>query len=483
VSSLDPQQGLGFVTNLIASCCFDSLVGWKTPECTEIAPALAESWTASEDAKTFEFTLRDDVYFHEGTHLTADIVKDSIQRTIDLETPMSFFYADIDTIEVLDTYSLRITLKNPDWTFLGTLAMRLLGAVVPREIAETAGEAWGISIIVGTGPFKFVEWIKGERCVLVRNDEYWGGKPTLEKIIIKLIADPTTARIALEAGEIDMFARRPHATDIPILIADPDIEWTSVPTGPHRHLSFSQRVPPMNNTLVRQAISYAIDLSKVNTVGFKGTGTLSYSYMPSIHTPFYKPTFEKYKHNDTRALELLAQAGYPDGFSIDLYYTPHWDPADADVALIIQEELAEVGIDVTVHMAEWGAFLELLYPADGGACTVPMAIDYWISDAPTPEHSLMLALNPDYGFDGLTWGWTNDRFSELGYLGKGTTNITEQIAYYHEAQDILAEDAPIYPFVDITNYVFYRNWVKDFVFYPNPYMWYYSFMYTTIEEH
>lgn len=481
VDTLDPAVGVADITYWISTLVFDSLLRWKPPDCTEVMPWLATNYTVSLDAKVFEFTLRKGVKFHDGTPLNATSVKESLERVIELEAPLSFYLADLDRIEVLDTYKLRIYLKNPNIAFLGTSAMGLVGAVVPKAQAEAAGDNWGKTILIGSGPFKFVEWVKGDRIVLERNDDYWGPKPKLDKIIIKIIGDPTTARMMLERGEIDMFYKYPLATDIPVLKDNPDIEWQVCPIGYHRHLFLNQRIPPLNDTRVRQAIAYAINVSRVVEVGYKGEGPISYSFLSTWQKPWYKPVFEKYHCNYTKARELLAEAGYPDGFAIDLYYTPtHWDVMDRDAAMVIKDELAKVGITVTVHEVEWATFLDMMYH-DGSL--MAMDIDAWVSDSPDPEHGMMMDIHPEYGFDCETLAWNNTRFAELGYLGKATTDLQERIRIYHEAQDILAEDVPIYPIKDSNVYVFYRTWVMNYTLYPNPYMDGYSFAYTYIGQH
>jgi len=461
VDILDPATGGSWPTYMVSNLCFDTLLGLKTPECVEVVPELATEWTVSNDSKTFSFIIRQDVKFHDGTPLTAESVKKSLEYVITKAGPNSFFLDDISSIEVTSTYQMRINLKNSDIGFLSKLAMNgLVFPILNADAANAAGDQWGKSVLIGSGPFKFNESREGERIVVVRNDEYWGQKAKLDKIIISLFANSATARMALESGEIDMFYRNPNPDDAIALKANPIIETQSLP-GSSRHLYFHLDVPPMDNVLLRKAIAYAINVTRVWQVGYKGEGTISYSMVPDYMVPYYKPTFAKYAYDPGKATELLNEAGYPTGFSTKLYYTTNWSPMDIDAALVIKDDLAKVGINVEIVMEEYAVFSADLYNG-----VMPMDIDNWAPDYPSVDNVIMQAIHPDYGWDATAVNWYNARFVELGYLGKNTTDENARKLIYDEAQDIMAEEVPVYPLVFRPGYVFYRSWVKGFVFYP-----------------
>jgi peptide/nickel transport system substrate-binding protein len=460
--NIDPSVDASIGTVLITNLVFDSLLQFETPDCVDVVPELAAEWTVSADGKTYEFTLRQDVKFHDGTDLTAEDVKFGIERALDLGAPLRSFYVDIEQMEILDTYRIRIQHKNPTALFPKIMAMSIHAAIIPKNVIEQAGDDWGKTVYVGSGPFKFVEFIENEKIVLERNDNYWGKKPKLEKIIMLLNMDPTTAKMALERGDIDVFYERPLSIDIPSLIADPDIEAKSHPTHHLRYITFNFNAPgPHHNKLVRQAICYAIDPERVWEWGYKEEGQITYSMCNPIVTPYYKPVFEKYKYDLDKAKALLAQAGYPDGFEIEAVLHTALDPLDPDAMLVVKEDLAKVGIDLTVNVEELGAWYEKIL-------TTPMSITGWATSVADPEWCMMATLHLDYGYINPWWiNWNNTRYTELGYLGKAELDLATREEIYDEAQDILAEECPVYPIKASSRWVFIRNWVKDFTFYPS----------------
>lgn len=476
VDILDGTQGYSWPTYFVLSSVTDSLMQWKLPETVELAPMMATEWNMSDDVKMLDVTLRTDMKWHDGTPITAEDVKDHYQRCID-NVQEAYFFEGMDHMEVLETYKLRFVLKEPDATFPVMLAAGGHSFILSAKAAEESGDDFGKSVVIGSGPFKFVEWIKGDRIVLERNEEYWGAKPKLKKIIFKLMADPTTAKLALESGEIDMFYQYPQSTDIPVMKANSDLNWQAEQTGYHRFIVFNQNVPPFDNKLVRQAISYAINLTRIFEMGYKSDGVISYSMIDNSIVPYYKPVFDKYLCDPEKAKELLTQAGFADGLSFDFYYTPtKWDANDGAAALLIKDDLEQVGITCTVKMVEWAAFKEIQDDVIG------MATKGWIQDYPDPDDVMHMVIS--WQSTSLNWEDSErDRFDQVGLEAKGTVDPLTRETYYDEAQEILAEECPIYPIKCSNRWVFYRTWVKDFVIYPNVYADDISFRNCYIEPH
>lgn len=487
VDTFDTAIGTSWLTYLVSNFAGDSLAQFAPPDVTESAPWLATSWTVSDDAKTWIFTLREGVKFHDGTDMNAEAVEASIKHVIDTNMGMAGFLKPIETMTILDTHKIQFDLNEGNVLLIKILSMALMVTIVSPTAMEEAGDDWGKTTFVSTGPYKFVEWIAGDRVVLEKDPDWWGidadlpswaPEAKVDKIILKLFTDASAARIALETGEIDIYWKYPNPADIPTLKDNPNINTQVSRAGYLRQIYFNQRPewPMLQDKRVRQAIAYGIDVEEVFNLGFQGDGKLVYSTVHSFFTPYYKPVFEKYKHDPVKAKELLTAAGYGDGFTIDWIYTDlHWDILDKNVCEIIQSNLAEIGITVNIVLADWATYVERFSGGD-----FPIGMMGWLLDYPDPDNTMMQVVHPDFGWinTGPTGGainWKSDssadtaRFAELGNMGRVETDLQKRIDIYKEAQDIYAEEVPIYPLKESNIYAFSRTWVKDFTLYSNDY--------------
>ncbi|MEB3859854.1 MAG: ABC transporter substrate-binding protein, partial [Desulfurococcales archaeon] len=290
--TLDPALAYDIASAIVIQNIFDTLVTYK-PGTTELQGKLAERWESNENATVWTFYLRKGVKFHDGTDLTADDVKYSIERAKELQGPPAFLIDVIDRVEVVDDYTVRFILKYPFAPFPSLMAFMLTAPVSP-EAAEELGEAFAENP-VGTGPFKLESWVKGQEVVLVANENYWRGKPQIDKIIIRIFKDPSSLRIALENGEVDMaFGIQP--SDIPALLQNPDIKSQSIEGLVIEWLGMNLRKEPFNNPLFRKAVNYAINYEYILENILKGTATRLYGplppgiwgYDPNIETYAYK---------------------------------------------------------------------------------------------------------------------------------------------------------------------------------------------------
>lgn len=457
--TLDPAHSIIVAERFVLNLVFDNLLELKPPGFVEFDGQLATEWIPSEDGMTWNFTLRQGVKFHDGTEMTAEDVKFCFDRFLEAGGPAIVFFSDIDYIEVLDTYRIRVHMKNPNAYIQRAIAMSVCGAIYPKKACEEAGDDWGSKVLIGSGPFKFVEWVPGERVVLERNDDYWGKKPKLEKIIYLIDMDSTVGKMSLENGDIDVFQETLLHADIPTLKENPDIEWQGQPTGHTRFLVFNQNTTILQDVRIRQAICYGINITRVFELGFHGDGNITYS-MVNVKDPiFYKPSFEKYKYDPDKAKDLLTEAGYPNGFEIPLMYTDHFEATDMDAAVVIKDDLAKIGIDVTLDFEEWAIFSQ-------HAARAPMYMSGWLTGSFDPEENLMLVVHGEYGYLRRNLHYNNTELNELGYLGKSETDIQEREEIYDDAQDIVADDAPLYPLKHTIRYIFYQKWVEGLEFSP-----------------
>jgi peptide/nickel transport system substrate-binding protein len=354
--NLDPHVTQATSTRNQLENVYDTLVAFDNTG--KIVPALATRWTTSPDRLTWTFTIRPNVKFHNGRALTAEDVAFSINRIKDPATksPRSGDFDVVTSVSATNASTVTMKLAKPFAPLLSKLAFSL-NVIVPKEAVATLATK-----PVGTGPFTFVEYIPQTRMVLKKNPNFWGtdaqGRklPYLDGITYTYLPDPTARVTALRTGNVDWIEYVP-STDIKTLQADQAVTVYGGPSANYRSLFFNVNVKPYNDPRVRRAIAYAMNNQEIVDVALLGTGgvvargsTIPAGNVYSLVDPNYgKPNLE-------RARALLAQAGYPNGFTMNLKVTSTYDflrtPAE-----LIQAQLAPLGIKVNIQAVEWSVYL------------------------------------------------------------------------------------------------------------------------------
>lgn len=308
---------------------------------------LAKSWTGKGTEWTF--TLRKGVKFHNGADFTARDVKFSLDR-IRKGSKQAATLRDVKDVVVLDDYTVKIITKKPFAPFISRLENMVM---VSQQVYEQYGEE-AIKHPIGTGAFKFVEWVRGSHFVVKGNEAYWGGPPEVDQVIWKPIPEEAARMTALETGAIDV------ATDVPpheVERLDKDTNIRVEPITAMRliQVGMAQRFKPFQNRKVRLAVNHAVDLDSIikyvldgeayRANGLSGPGSLGY-------LPDRKP----YMYDPERAKSLLAEAGYPNGFEVNFHAPSGRYPKDREVAQAISGQLAKVGIKAKVITPEWSVF-------------------------------------------------------------------------------------------------------------------------------
>jgi ABC-type dipeptide/oligopeptide/nickel transport system permease component/ABC-type transport system substrate-binding protein len=319
-----------------------------------VRPCLAASWDVSADGLSYTFHLRDGVRFHDGARFDADTAKYSLERGLapDSLNPQRSRIAAISAVQALDARTLRLSLRRRSGGLLQSLAWGAFVMVEPRSAAANATRP------VGTGPFRFVEWRRGDALVLERNDDYWGGRARLGGVIFKFISDPTAAYAALMAGDVDAFSSYPAPENVPQFAADPRFKVFVGSTEAETVLALNNRRPPLSLLPVRRAIALALDRRALIDGAMFGYAAPIGSHFPP-RGPDYIDLTGMYPHDVAQARALLAQAGYPQGFSATLKLPP---PSYARRAgEIAAAQLAAVGIRVTIENLEWAQWLDQVF--------------------------------------------------------------------------------------------------------------------------
>lgn len=371
VVTMDPMMTHTSTTFVILDNMYDALVRWGPNG--KPAPRLAESWKQVDD-KTFDFTLRSGVKFHNGELLDAAAVKYSFDRVLnaDIVSPATAYFkrAGIKTQE-LSPSVVRITTSAPYSALLPSL---MFAYIVPPKYLEQVGKAAFNQKPVGTGAYRFVEWVKDQRVILERNDDYWGAKPQVKQVTFRPIPEPAGRLAALLAGETDI------STNIALDRFD-DVQRDAnsqliLREGFLLYLGLQQLKPPFNDKRVRQAVNYAVDVdSIINSLMRKQVTRVPGTFYPS--TPGFDPGMKPYSYDPERARRLLAEAGFPNGFETDLYVAPNLTGTSKlkELAEATAEQLSKVGIKVNINVLEIAAFNQRLSQG-----TFPMYFYVWTGD-------------------------------------------------------------------------------------------------------
>ena len=471
-NGLDPARETDGESFTVTGEIYEGLVSFK-PGTTEVEPALAESWEYSNDDLTLTFKIRQGVKFHDGTDLNADAVVFNFKRQYD-ETneynqygPWKYwgymaFDAIIESVEAVDEYTVQLNLLKKDASLISTLAMDFLGIASPTAV-ETHKENF-TNNPVGTGPFKFVSWTKGDTSILEANQDYWKGAPQLDKIVFKVIPEPTARALALKNGEVDIFAY-PSPDDIADLDSQDDLtlyEATGLNLG---YLAFNTQKKPFDDVRVRQALNHAIDKEAIIRAAYGDLGSpLDAPLPPSIWA--YHPNVDKYEYDPAKAKALLAEAGYADGFEAELWPLPvsrPYMPQGKKVAEIIQQQFAEVGVTSNIQVLEWGAHLE---GTDQGEHE--MAFLGWTGDNGDPDNFLGVLLSASRAVvpaSNIAF-WKNAEFTALIDEAVIITDIEKRKELYFQAQEIFVKEVPWAVIANSKSIIPMNKKVKGFIYTP-----------------
>src|SRR3984957_14276041 len=319
-----------------------------------VLPSLALSWDVSGDGLTYVFHLKGGVRFHDGSAFDAAAAKFSLDRMIapgSLNPQRSRLRA-IRTVEAVDPLTLKLLLTQRSGGLLQSLAFGSAVMVSPQSAANDAVQP------IGTGPFRFLRWRRGDSVTLERNPDFNGVPAVMEQVTFKFIADPTAAFAALMAGDVDAFANYPAPESFAQFAADPRFAVFTGTTEMETVLGLNERNAPLSDVRVRRAISYALDRHAIIDGAMFGYGTPIGSHFPP-RNPAYLDLTGMYAHDVTKAKELMVAAGYPHGLSMTLKLPP---PSYARRSgEIVASQLAQIGIRVRIENLEWAQWLDQVY--------------------------------------------------------------------------------------------------------------------------
>jgi peptide/nickel transport system substrate-binding protein len=342
--TLDPQkQGKMPDMNILINI-FDTLV--TRDENNELAPGLATEWKALDDL-TWEFKLRQGVAFHNGEPFNAEAVKFSIDRLNNPDTKSPIVeLKSVQEVKVIDEYTVHVITSAPD-PILPNKTVLFGGVIVPPKYIQEHGDEHFAKNPVGTGPFKFVSWTKDSEVVMEANEDYWGGAPAVKNLIFKIIPNTSNMAASLRTGEIDIAANIRSEVAIQVQ-GQPDIEVVSAPGIRTYYVVLDTLADtPLKNKLVRQAINHAVDVETIIATVLEGHAERVATLVPKQNFG-YDPSIEPYVFDLEKAKALMAEAGYPNGFSIDF----DANSLDADIAQVIAAQLEQIGIKANINLMD-----------------------------------------------------------------------------------------------------------------------------------
>ena len=459
---LDPHTTNATATRNMLENVYDTLVMFDSS--LQIVPGLAESWEASEDGLTWTFKLRPGVTFHNGDPLRASDVAFSINRIKDpdVASPRSGDFAVVESVTAQGDETVVITLSEPFSPLLSKLAQSL--NVIVSEAVTTANNGDLNGAVVGTGPFKFVEYLPQTRLVLEKNENFWGEDaagnplPYLDGITFQFYPEPAARTTAVQTGNADWIEYVP-AADVAVLEADPNVEVVGGLSANFRSLYLNVTRPPFDNPLVRQALSYAIDEQAVVDLALFGVGGVAATGTTIPAGNYYAVESSPYVGRDVeRARELLEEAGYGDGFDFDLYVTSTYDflrtPAE-----IIQANLADIGVTANIVAEDWSIYLPTVQEGDFDATILGE------SGQSDPDDFLFDVF---YTGGGGNFGeFTSPELDALLEEGRRASSQEERRRIYEEVQALILEEAPHVFLFHSAQYEALQSYVRGFEHFPN----------------
>ncbi|WP_034384299.1 ABC transporter substrate-binding protein [Deinococcus sp. YIM 77859] len=461
---------------------YDTLVDFKDGT-TDPVPGLATSWKANKDATQWTFTLRRGVKFHDGTPFNADAVIFNVNRWWDPKNAYGFrnqghtyeiwgqlmggYKGDatsvLKNVVKINDYTVRFDMNKPSTVFPSVIGSGYFGIASPAAIKKD-GAKYGTpaSKPVGTGPFIFQSWKTGDRIVLLPNKLYWGSKPKVDQLVIRSIKDASQRLNELKAGTID-FANDLTPDSLKAIQADKNLVAVKRPSFNVGFVSLNNRNEYLKNDKVRQAISMAINKKAIVDAFWPGLGISNASFLPPVLSwANSKNVPADYRFDPTAAKKLLAEAGYPNGFSIDLWYMPvsrPYFPQPKPIAEAIAADLSAIGIKVNLKTEDWAKYLEDRRKEPG----FDMYMIGWTGDYGDPDNFYSAYYGPG-GSDDINWNPAE--LVRLLDQGRAAVSQADKAKVYAQIHEITYKANYRIPVVHSQPLAAARSYVKGWV--PSP---------------
>ncbi len=476
--SLESGNAHDSVSMLVQRQIYDRLINVK-PGSTELAPGLATSWKPNADATSWTFYLRHNVKFHDGTPFNADAAVFNLRRWWDRSDPngngrvfsimtdlLGGFKGDktaiIKNIVKVNDFTVRVDLTRPNTVFPVQMSASYWGIASPTAVKQQ-GEEYGTpaGTAVGTGPFVFSSWTSGERVILSANRQYWGSRAQVDRLIIRPIKDPSQRLNELKAGNVDI-ASDLQPDDMKTIEADRNLKLYRRPSFNLGYLGLNSRNTYLKNEKVRRAISLAFNRKAIVDNFWYGLGTTDASIVPPVlGWATSKQVPGDYRYDPAAARKLLAEAGYPNGFTIDFWYMPitrSYFPQPKATAEAMAADLADIGIKVNLKTEDWAKYLDDLFAGRLDMFQIGLIGDYG-----DPDYFYGALYNPTSTID---IGWDAPQVGQLLEQARAGLTREDRARAYAQVHELTYAAGYRIPLVHSQSVAAARSYVKGWVLSP-----------------
>ena len=444
--SLDPHLAVAAGTKEVMFNVFEGLM--KPTSTGDLTPAVAESYTVSEDRLTYTFTLREGVKFHNGDEVTAEDVVYSISRCADTTdgTPLVEAFSVIQSVEAVDARTVAITIAEPSNEFISYMTTAILPADYDQQ--DTAP--------VGTGPFKFVSRAAQDNIVLEKFDEYWGTPAYLDKVTFKIMENADSLVMSLQSGAIDLCS---HLTSTQVAQLGGDFYVAEGTMNLVQALYLNNAEKPFDDVRVRQALCYAVDKQGIIDLAFDGYGSpIGSSMYPAFGKYFDESLTNYYTKDVEKAKSLLTDAGYPNGFEMTITVPSNYQP-HIDTAQVLVEQLKEIGVTAKIELVEWGTWVSDVYAGRQFQSTV-----VGVDASNMTARALLERFTSDYAKNFINYN--NADYDALFQRALTTYDDAGQTAINKAMEKNLTENAANVYIQDLADLVAVRQGLEGVTFYP-----------------
>lgn len=444
--SLDPHKAVAAGTKEVLFNIFEGLV--KPTSDGNLIPAVASSYEETEGGKVYTFTLRDNVKFHDGSTVTAEDVKFSLDKCADASEgePLVPAFSNVDSIEILDEHTVQVILKEADTEFLAYMTTAIIPAA--NENPDTNP--------IGTGPYKYVSRSPQENFVVERFEDYWGEPAYIQNVTFKICANADSIVMDLEGGSIDMFAR---VTSTQAASLSDDFEILEGTMNLVQALYLNHEEAPFDDERVRQALCYATDVEEIKLMVSDGKGTqIGSSMFPAFGKYYMEELNDAYPTNVEKAKELLKEAGYGDGLSFTITVPSNYQP-HIDTAQVLVEQFKKIGVQAEIQLVEWDSWLSDVYQNRQFQSTV-----VGVDAANLTGAALLQRFTSDSPKNFINY--KNEEYDAAFAKAISSVEDNEKTQYYKECEKILSDTAANVYIQDLPEFVALNKKYTGYEFYP-----------------